>query len=308
MKKVFDCVIVGGGPAGLSAGIYLGRFNRSVLVVDKGNGGRWHSHEINENYLGFPSGIASKELRALGKRQAQKFGAEFCLDEISNVRKRKSGFVLSGKKNYYYSKTIIFATGVADNFPPIKNIDQYIGECLFWCITCDGYKVRNKRVVVLGNNEEAACMTMQLLNFTKKITYLSNSTSKESGLSDIWRARLRKTGVNFIEGYATDIIERNKGLKHLLLHDGEKLPADFIFSVQGAMPHSQLAKKLGVELSREDYIKTDIEQRTNVTGVYAAGDVTKYFSHQIASAVHEGSMAAQAVNYDLYRPEQKVVS
>ncbi|HLL60336.1 MAG TPA: NAD(P)/FAD-dependent oxidoreductase, partial [Candidatus Nitrosocosmicus sp.] len=120
--EIYDSLIIGAGPAGLSTAIYLSRFNRSVLVIDMGYG-RSTSPEINENYLGFPEGIHAKDLRELGRKQAEKFGAEFIIDEIINVSK-KQNFELISKKNVYQGKTLIFATGVTDLFPKFEHMRE----------------------------------------------------------------------------------------------------------------------------------------------------------------------------------------
>ena len=149
--KLYDCIIIGGGFAGISAAIYLARFNRSVTVIDSGSG-RWDTHEINENYLGFPNGIATKELRQKGIEQARRFSAEFISDTVQSIKKPSEIFICRGQENEYAAKTIILATGVVDNFPHFPNWREYVGRSLFWCITCDGYKTQNRKIVVIGKS------------------------------------------------------------------------------------------------------------------------------------------------------------
>lgn len=309
-EKTYDCVIVGGGPAGLSAAIYLARFNRTVLVVDRGHGGRWQTHEVNENYLGFPQGIHTVKLRELGVEQAERFGAKFITDEIEYVHHHQNGeiFVVTGKKQLYQGRTIIFATGVSDHFPPFKHEPEYLGRSLFWCITCDGHKTINKRVLVLGNSDEAACDCLQFLIYTKDLVFLTNDEVGKAKISAKWKQRLKQNKVPIIEGYIKNVVGHKGMVQEVILNTGETIKTDFIFSEQGSSPHSTLAKELGIELNREGFVCVDLEQRTNVPKAYAAGDVTRYFSHQIATAVHEGSMAAQAANYDLYEDFQRMTS
>lgn len=301
--KVYDSVIIGGGFAGLSAAIYLGRFNRSVVVIDN-ESGRWNTFEVNENYLGFPKGIKSRELRERGIEQAQEFGAEFVIDTITEIKKEDSLFVSSGNKNYR-SKTIILATGVHDLFPHFNKWAECLGRSLFWCITCDGYKAINKKVLIIGKNDDAAETAMQFLEYTKDIVVLTNCEEKECQVSDEFLDRFRKADIKIMFGNIKDV-EGSRGYVSKVITDkGEEIPVDLIFNQQGAVPKSDLAKQLGVEVDRKGYIKTDNDQRTNILKVYAAGDVTKAFAHQTVTAAHEGSMAAQAANYDLYRPEQR---
>lgn len=302
--KTYDSVIVGGGPAGLSAAIYLARFNRSVLVLDRG-GGRWATHEVNENYFGFPGGIPARELRDRGRKQARRFGAYMARDNATRITPEGSLFIVHGKDGAYVARTVVLATGVLDLMPRFPGYEAYLGRSLFWCITCDGWKTRGKRVVVVGRNDDAAETAMQFLNFTPQIQFVTNCPQEGCELTPTWRRRLEQAHIPIYEIEIQRVRGKRGMMQSVVLEHGEELEADYMFNQQGAVPNSALAAELGVELDEKGYIKTDTEQRTNVSGVYAAGDVTKLFAHQIVTAAHEGSMAAQAANYDLYSPVQK---
>lgn len=304
--KTYDCVVIGGGPAGLSAAIYLARYNRSVMVIDHGEG-RSTTHEINENYLGFPEGIPSKELRTLGKQQAERFGAEFTDCKIEEVRCEDDHFRTLGEGNDLRGRTLILAMGVKDKLPEFDNKDaqDYFGKSLFWCITCDGHKVRNARVAIVGADDEAATTCLQFLNFTDKLTMITNRPDGEAEIGDKKRKQLADAGIPLLEG-TIGPLRGSKGMMTAVeLDDGRGIELDFMFNQQGARPNSLLAKSLGVATNDDGYIKVDNEARTNVERVYAAGDVTREFAHQVVTAAHEGATAAQAANYDLYRPEQR---
>jgi thioredoxin reductase (NADPH) len=302
--NAYDCVVVGAGPAGLSAAIYLARFNRSALVVDQG-AGRSTTHEVNENYLGFPDGIASRDLRERGREQAQRFGAEFVTGRVEEIEREEGGFRLGADNSEYRARSVILATGVVDEFPRFENAGDYVGKSLFWCITCDGYKVRGKRVMLVGEDDEAAVTCMQFLNFTDQLSFVTNRDPGESALTDDARRRLDSAGIPLYESCIAHV-SGDDGMMHTVhLRDGPDVELDVMFSQQGARPNSGLAESLGVELSRQGYILCDEEQRTKVPLLYAAGDVTRIFAHQIVTAAHEGATAAQAANYDLYRPEQR---
>lgn len=301
---VFDCIIVGGGPAGLSAAIYLGRFLRKVLILDSEDG-RWETHEVNENYFGFPDGIPTIELRRRGVQQAQKFGAELEIDVVRSVEKNGDRFNVETKKTTYQAKTILFATGVRDRFPHFENMYDCLGKSLFWCITCDGYKTQNKKVLVVGYNNEVLTTALQFLNYTKDVMVVTNQAA---GAVQLNQRLVDILSERHIPIYETCIenVEVKEGLFEVItLANGEKIKTDFMFSMQGATPNSEIAQAMGVSTDEFGYILSDVEQRTNVTGVYAAGDVTKEFAHQIVTAAHEGAQAAQAINYDLYLPEQR---
>lgn len=302
--KIYDSIIVGSGPAGLSAAIYLARFLRSVLVIDTHKGRSTYS-QLNENYLGFPEGIHATELRDFGTQQAKRFGVKFKTGTITHVEKKPDMFLAQSSRETYYGKTILLCTGVTDIFPLFKDYNEYVGKSLFWCITCDGYKTQGKKIVVVGATDDAACTAMQFLRYTENIIFITNCEAKDVTLTKKWRDRLQKAHIQLYEYKLAEVYGENGYMHNIVLDNGQDLSVDLMFNQQGAKPNSQLAQQLGVAVSEEGYIKVGLEQRTNIPGVYAAGDVTRLFSHQVVTAAHEGSMAAQAINYDLYPPELK---
>lgn len=299
--KVFDSVVVGGGPAGLSAAIYLARYNRTVLVIDAGEG-RSTSHETNQNYLGFPRGIPSRALRARGCQQAKRFGAEFADGRVTSVRSDAQGFVVRAGRKIFRCRTVIVATGVIDRFPDIDDVEKYVGVSLFWCITCDGWKTRGKNIVVVGNSDEAATTALQFLNFTHEVTLLTNEERVKISVKK--QRDLGRAGIVVVRGRVRSVLARGGKMRALETTNGEQIQLDMMFSSLGSDPHIEIAKELRLKLDT-GYIKTDMEQRTSRRRVYAAGDVTKAFAHQIVTAAHEGATAAQAANFDLYEPTQR---
>lgn len=301
---LYDSLIIGSGPAGLSAAIYLSRFNRNILCIDKGYG-RSTTHEINENYLGFPNGIPGQTLRALGRQQAERFGAHFVDDYIAKIVHQDGIFILEGKASLYHGKSLILCMGVTDLFPQLPHIDNYVGKSLFWCITCDGHKTIDKNIIVIGFDDDAACNAMQFLTYTSKITLVTNCLEGEQSINPILLKRLKNANIPIIEGIISSIEGENGMVSHINLENGKVLKTEVIINELGAVPNSQFAKELGVDVNENGYIKITEEQRTNIPFIYAAGDITDHFSHQVGTAVHEGSMAAQAANYDLYPEELK---
>lgn len=303
--KLYDSIIIGGGPAGLSGAIYLARFNRSVLVIDSSEG-RWQSREINENYLGFPETIPVRNLVLRGRQQAEGFGAEFLEAQVQSISKEDNSFIIITSNNEAYAcKTVLFATGVKDNWPTFEHQIDCLGRSLFWCITCDGYKTRNKKMVVVGHTDEAVVSCLQFLEFTKKISFVTNLDENRHDISFEKKQLLDKYAIQFYEGVIAKVESENGYVEKIHLHTGEVIKTEFIFSQLGAKPYSELARSLGVDVNEEKYILTDREQRTNITGVYAAGDVTEQYAHQVVTAAHEGAQAAQAINYDLYSEDQR---
>jgi thioredoxin reductase (NADPH) len=301
--KVYDTIILGGGPAGLSAAVYMGRYLRSALVVDAGHG-RAAGHQVNENYLGFPKGVRVRRLRELGRQQAARFGVEFCDCTVTKICKETADFVVEcGAEITVRGRQLIVATGVSDIWPAFPFVERYIGKSLFWCITCDGYKMIDREVLLLGNTDDAAITALPFLRFTRKLTMVAHP-----GYNSICPERLddlRRNNIPLIEAEVSQVKGARGMVKSVHLSNGELLRPEFLFSLYGKIPNSQLVAGLGVMLNQEGYIDVDANQQTNVPGVFAAGDVTGVHAHQIACAVHEGAMAASAANYALYPPLQR---
>lgn len=300
---LYDALIAGGGPAGLSAAIYLGRFLRSTVVVDSGVG-RSSGPQTNDNYLGFPRGVRVQRLRELGRRQAERFGVEFAPGVLLHASRQADRFRIEGDGRTWQARSLILATGVTDIWPAVPHVGGYIGRSLFWCITCDGYRSQGKETVLIGASGAAATTACQFLRFTNKLTYVSVTAADGSCTSGEELDTLRESGIAVVEG-ALERFVGARGRVQAVRAGGRRLPADVVFSLLGAAPNTGLAAQLGVILNETGYIRIDREQRTNVPGVYAAGDVTGPYAHQITSAVHEGAMAAQAANYDLYDDFQR---
>jgi thioredoxin reductase (NADPH) len=329
-----DCAIIGGGPAGLSAAIYLGRLRRSSLVFDDRRGRSLWS-QVNRNYLGFPDGIEAAELRRLGREQAARYGACFFGGRVARIVREGALFCVvvdppppteSGvvenieadraqgrrlgeqevqQQRTFYARSVVLATGVHDDFPEFVGRDECVGRSLFWCIICDGYEAIDKRVIVVGHDEEAASTALQLRQFSNTIMLVAG----QDGFT-VPAARLKDLAAAGIEAFpyrVTDYANADGCLTALTLEDPARtrLPLDLIFVVCPHLPNSAVARALGLPLDEGGYICADSEQKTDIPGVFAAGDVTRLHNHQISSAVHEGGMAAAAANYYLYGGLQK---
>lgn len=297
----YEVIVIGGGPAGLSAALYLARYDRRTAVFDAGQG-RSTWHQINHNYLGFPGGVPARELRERGYQQLAEYSqVEVVQHKIEQLERRDGMVYASGQAGEWCSRAVIVCTGVIDHYPHFPGWHEYVGRSMFWCITCDGYGCRDARVVVVGNNDDSASVALQLQRFSPQITLLTHSD--ECNVSPVFMRRLTAAAIPVIHDKIIAADGADGDLHHIVLRDGTTLPLDQLFSHQGATPQSALAKQVGVLLNRDGYIHVDTEQKTNVLGVYAAGDVTRLHSHQISTAVHEGGQAASAANYFLYPPE-----
>lgn len=301
MADEFEVLVVGGGPAGLSAALYLARFDRRVALFDAGQG-RSTWYQVNHNYLGFPGGVAARRLRALGREQLAEYDQVYVYEhKVEELRRAGAWFVAAGQAGNWRGRAVVLCTGVVDHYPHFDGWEEYVGRSMFWCITCDGYACRDERVVVLGNTNAAVAEALQLQRFTRSLTVLTGS--HDCQIDERFQARLARAGIPLFRDRIERVEGRNGQFGAIITSGGQRLELDQLFSQQGATPQSELAGQVGVALSPRGYIVVDAEQRTNVPGVFAAGDVTRLHAHQISTAVHEGGMAAQAANYDLYPPE-----
>jgi len=168
-----EVIVVGGGIAGLSAAIYLGRAQRDTLVIDSGHSmAKWEP--VVENYLGFPNGVGGEELLRNGCRQAKRHNVRFVHDEIRTVSSKKSGFVLKGKKKTYRTKRLLLATGIFHLPPEIPGVKECLGHSMFFCKDCDGFRVRGKRIAIIGSNNEAVDYALGMLHYSACVIVATN--------------------------------------------------------------------------------------------------------------------------------------
>lgn len=302
---MYDALILGGGPAGLSAAVYLGRFTRRVLVLDAGEG-RSSYAQVNDNYLGFPDGVTTRDLRALGRRQAERFGAEFRDCRVERLERTEEGcFRVHTTDGSFEGRTLLFATGVTDIWPDVPGIHDWIGRQVFWCITCDGHRTQGKRLVCIGNSDAAATTTLQFLLFTRDLTLVADPDKARFSEQKLADLAARAVPVLYARPERLELAPDGAHVTALCLDDGTRLPCEMIFSLLGVRPNTQLAREIGVAVDEEGYIEIDEEGYTSIPGVFAAGDLTRMYTQQVASAVHAGAEAAQTMNYYLYADYQK---
>src|SRR5687768_10746017 len=190
-KKDWDCVIVGAGPAGLSAAVYMGRFRRSTLVLD-GADGRWSYGQVNDNYLGFPRGVRARRLHALGRAQAERFGVVFRDAVVTRIEARGAAYRLRYRGGYGDARTVIWAAGVRDLWPDFPGVRRLVGKRLFWCIVCDGWRTLGRSVLLLGKSDRAVGTALQFLTYTRDLTFV---TDPDSRLSGHCRGKLQEAGI-----------------------------------------------------------------------------------------------------------------
>jgi thioredoxin reductase (NADPH) len=296
MNRSREVIIIGGGIAGLSAAIYLARAKRDVLVVDSGESLAIWEPEV-QNYLGFPECIDGRELLRRGRRQAERYGAEFACEEIERISRKDETFRLKGKKTEFESRRLLLATGVYHLPPRISAVNECIGKSMFFCKDCDGYRVQGKRVIIVGNNNEAVEYALGIMAFTECVTLLTNGEVPHwDSEQERW---LREFHVPTYIEKIQKVRHEDGFLQQLFLANGERLLADCLFTTRGDVFHNYLARQVGAALDEEGQIVVDKKQRTSVVGLYAAGCVTPA-NCQMIIAAGDGAVAAQAINRDLF--------
>lgn len=289
-ENLYDILIIGAGPAGFSAAIYGARAQlKTVMFGDHTKGNLYKSH-IVANYLGFPNAITGPELTALGLEHAKTFGTGHIISEIVDLKLNEDGTFTAkdDKQREYTSKTVIIATGQSYALSGIKNEKELTGKGVSYCVVCDGFFFKNKKVVVIGSGNYAGEEALQLLNYTKDITILSHG--KEFNFSSEIKSALEKSNIQAIKTVRIKEITGNGKAEKLTLTDGSEMVFDGYFMAVGVAGAVSFAKKIGIEMNN-NYIKVDLDGKTNIKGLFAAGDCTGS-PPQVATSVGNGCNAA----------------
>ena len=279
----YDIIIIGAGPAGISASLYTVRANKKTLVLYEDLSSLEKTDKI-ENYYGFENGISGKDLYKTGIKQAENLGVDVKKEEVIKIEmdmnnKNSYKFIVTTSNNVYKSKVVIFATGNKKNKPKIKGIEKFEGKGVSYCAICDGFFYRNKDVAVIGSGDYAVSETNDLINVVKDVTILTNGEKAPEFRAD--NVKIETRGIK-------EIIGNNK-VEEVELEDGTKLKTDGIFVAQGVASSTDFAKKLGV-LTNKDKIIVNEKMETNISGLYACGDCTGGLL-QVSKAVYEGAIA-----------------
>jgi thioredoxin reductase (NADPH) len=297
MSDILDCLIVGGGPAGLTAAIYLARFHLSIRVVDAGDS-RAASIPCTRNHAGFPEGISGEELLARMTRQAQKYGAGIEAGRVTRIGAIDGGFEVEWGSGPVATRTLLLATGVTNRRPPMDEAlhDEALARGLIrYCPICDGYEVTDKKVGVIGDDSHGVAEAVFLRGYTADVTLVAPDTDHRKLDAQDW-GRLGEYGIVAIDGPVSDVRLDDSAIVMVTAAGEHRF--DSVYPALGSDVHSGLAKMLDVALSDEGCIKVDAHQRTSVPGVYAAGDVVKGLD-QISHAMGEGGVAATTIRNDL---------
>ena len=293
---MLDCLVVGGGPAGLSAAIYLARFHLSVVVVDGGQS-RLSSVPRTRNHPGFPEGIAGRDLLARMQAQAQLYGATLLRGELIALAKEADAFVGRTAAGSLAARTVLLATGVVNRRPAMPDDvhDAALASGLLrYCPICDAYEVTDRAVAVLGTGERGLREAEFLRSYSADVTLIAPDGAHD--LSADQHALLRRAGIAALDGPCRDFAPGQDGIDVLVR--GRRRSFASIYPALGSDVRSGLAVAVGAGVSEEGCILVDAHQRTTVPGVYAAGDVVLGLD-QISNAMGQGGVAATTIRNDL---------
>lgn len=283
---MYDVIIIGKGPAGLSAALYTVRFNLSTFIIGRDDSKLLKADKI-DNYFGFAQTISGEELLANGEMQARRLGAELLEDEVISIEK-DDFFRITTAEGQYSSKALLLATGQQNKVIRIENLVKFEGKGVSYCSTCDGFFFNNLKVGVLGNKDYALHEAQELLTFTKNITIFTNGkpmeiSSKYGG--DAERFKINTRQISKLDG--SDFLQR------IHFTDGTSEEIDGLFVAYESASSIDFARKLGV-LAQGNTVVVDAKQQTNLEGLFAAGDCASSFK-QISVAVGQGALAGKAI-------------
>ena len=298
-KKEFDVIIVGGSYAGLSAAMALGRSLRSVLIIDSSkpcNRQTPHSH----NFI-TQDGRTPKEISDKAKAQVLEYPTvKFSNDLVVSVTKDSNIFdIVTQKSQRLKARKILFATGVRDVLPNLKGFAQCWGISVLHCPYCHGYEVAHKNLGIIANGESAFELCRLIQNWSDKLTLFTNG---ESHLTAEQLSLIKKLNIQVVEKEVGELKHNNGTLKNIVFRNGTKTPIDAIFSSVPFEQHCKIPIDLGCATSEQGYLEVDMFQKTNIEGVFCAGDNTT-FLRAVPIAIAAGTKAGASINMELINEE-----
>ncbi|HZG80416.1 MAG TPA: thioredoxin-disulfide reductase [Brevibacillus sp.] len=307
--KIYDVIIAGAGPAGMTAAVYTSRANMSTLMLERGiPGGQMANTEEIENYPGFGS-ILGPDLSTKMFEHAQQFGAEYAYGEIKEVRDEEPyKRVITGDKEYL-AKSVIIATGAEHRLLGAPGEKELSGRGVSYCAVCDGAFFRGKELVVVGGGDSAVEEAVFLTRFASKVTIvhrrdqfraqkiLQKRAMENEKISVIWDTQVKEIRG---EGKVQSVL-----LENVKTNEQSELATDGVFIYVGMDPLTEAVRNLGIT-NEAGYILTDEKMRTKVKGVFAAGDVREKMLRQVVTATGDGSIAAQAAQHYVEELNEKL--
>ncbi|GMU25091.1 MAG: hypothetical protein AMXMBFR13_51620 [Phycisphaerae bacterium] len=297
---MFDVIVVGGGPAGLSAALVLGRARRRVLVCDAGHPRNAASRGLN-GYL-TRDGVAPGDLLRIGREEIARYGVEFRAGEVVDVSCQPGAVgVLLSDGTRLHARKVLLATGIRDRLPVIEGVEEFYGRSVFHCPYCDGWEMRDQRLAAYGPAKEASGLALSLLTWSRDVVVCACGDAR---LSRRRLRELKRLGIP-IRSERIVRLEGHEGvLERIIFENGEALPRRALFFNTGQGQRSGLAARLGCRFDTNGHVHTDRRGRTGVTHLYLAGDAAGEVQFAIVAAA-EGASAAVAINQELQEEDRE---
>ena len=295
--EVYDCIIIGGGPAGLNAAVVLGRCRRKVLLFDNNSQRNLRSHGMH-NYL-TRDDILPVDFLDICNKELEKYNVQKLNKKITSAKRNDQAiFEVKDEKGIkYHSKTLLVATGLHDNIPDVEGFPEFYGSSIFHCPYCDGWEVRDKKVGIYARDKDGSELALALKGWTDQVVLYTNGKRK------IKPAQKELLDANDIP-IRTERIERLEGkdgrLKKIIFQNGTEQGCEAIFFVNGYTQQCDVAEAFGCEVNKKGVVVTNRFQQTNIPGLYVAGDAAKDM-HFVVVAAAEGAKAGVIINKELQK-------
>ncbi|MBB2481785.1 NAD(P)/FAD-dependent oxidoreductase [Bacillus sp. APMAM] len=300
---ILDCAIIGGGPAGLNAALVLGRARRNVILFDNSR----PRNAVTQESHGFITrdGVAPSEFRNLAHQDISKYpSVKIKESKIQEVKRESPSLfqLITQEGKSYLSRKILIASGLKESLPNVNNIKDYYGKSIFSCPYCDGWELREQPLVIISENQHALHLAKMVYQWSKDLIVCTNG---HKILSESEEMLLKKKGIRIMEERIVNLIGSDGKLEKVVFEDGTEVNRTGGFVTTDLVQPNEFAISLGCELNKSGGIIVDALGRTNVEGVYAAGDTTLNGPSQLIISAAEGSRAAMGINYEFTMEEFK---
>lgn len=294
---VQDCIIVGGGPAGLNAAVVLGRCRRKVLIFDTGKQRNRYSHGMH-NYL-TRDDILPLHFLQISVKETEKYGVKKINKKVIRAHKNDDELfeVIDEDKNIYFSKKLLIATGLTDKLPEIDGIKELYGKSVFHCPYCDGWEIRDKKIGVYARDKEGWELALGLKTWSDDVTLFTDGKNK---VKKEQRRHLDANSIQVIRWPISKLVGTDGHLKKIVFINGDELLCDALFFVNGYDQQCNLLETFGCEISKKGVVITNQYQQTKIPGLYVAGDADKDM-HFVVVAAAEGAKAGVIINKELQK-------